>query len=353
MRIAIATAQVPFIRGGAEMMTAELYRIIQEYGHSVEIVTVPFRFNPVQEISRCMEYWASESFDSFDCGSVDKVICLKFPAFYLKHHDKTIWLMHQHRSVYELFDTDYGESSHNPDTVKLREEIIRRDTLALRDAKEVYTISRRVSERMKYYNGVESSSIYQPPRLSNQLCVGDQLPYIFFPSRLESLKRQELLIRSAKHIRSQCVVLISGDGGQRSYLESLISDLNLNHKVRLLGNISDNEMIKLYSNALGVFFGPYDEDYGFVTLEAMLSGKPVITCTDSGGPLEFVVDEETGYVVEPKPEAIAEAIERLFTNRTKARNMGLAGLRNYQEMQISWKNVYRKLLNIEAEVFCP
>ena len=40
--------------------------------------------------------------------------------------------------------------------------------------------------------------------------------------------------------------------------------------------------------ALGVIFPPLDEDYGYVTLEAMLAAKPVITCTDSGGPLEFV-----------------------------------------------------------------
>ena len=50
MRIAIATAQVPFISGGAEIMTSELTRTLVEYGHSVEVITIPFKFNPPSEV---------------------------------------------------------------------------------------------------------------------------------------------------------------------------------------------------------------------------------------------------------------------------------------------------------------
>lgn len=345
MRIAIATAQVPFISGGAEIMTTELARSLKEYGHSVEIITIPFRFNPPSEVLRGMNNWTVESFDRFDCGSIDKVICLKFPSFYLQHHNNCVWLMHQHRSVYELYDTPYGESSQNPEAVFLREEIIKRDTASLEDAKQVYTISNRVSERLKDFNGVASSALYQPPRFSSNFYTGDQLPYIFFPSRLETLKRQELLIRAVKHFKSACVVIIAGDGGQRSRLTSLIEELDLSSKVRLLGNINDADMVRWYSNSLGIFFGPYDEDYGFITLEAMLSGKPVITCTDSGGPLEFVLDNQTGYVVEPSPEAIADAVDKLYFNRVKAKTMGLDALKHYRDLKISWANVVGELLN--------
>jgi glycosyltransferase involved in cell wall biosynthesis len=94
-----------------------------------------------------------------------------------------------------------------------------------------------------------------------------------------------------------------------------------------------------------VFFGPQDEDYGYITLEAMLSSKPVITCTDSGGPLEFVKDEETGFVVEPDPVRIAEKIDWLYTQKKKAREMGQAGRQAYQKKNINWNSVVDTLLH--------
>jgi len=69
-------------------------------------------------------------------------------------------------------------------------------------------------------------------------------------------------------------------------------------------------------------FGPYDEDYGFVTLESMKFRRPVITCTDSGGPLEFVKNGETGFVVKPEPEEIAERVELLSSNKGLAEDLG-------------------------------
>jgi glycosyltransferase involved in cell wall biosynthesis len=95
---------------------------------------------------------------------------------------------------------------------------------------------------------------------------------------------------------------------------------------------------------LAVFFGPFDEDYGYITLEAMLSSKAVITCSDSGGPLEFVEESETGFVVEPEPEQIAERIDYLYSNPSKARDMGRAGRAAYATKNISWEHVASQLL---------
>lgn len=350
MKIAIATSQVPFITGGAEMMTAELTRSLRDLGHSVETISIPFRFNSHAEILRTMNSWSAESFDTFDCGHIDRVICLKFPCYYLTHHNKVAWLMHQHRSVYELYDTVYGESSCNASAVSLRSEIVARDTKVLGDMQQVFTISKRVSARMKQYNGIETSAIYQPPKIANLLYEGEQLPYIFFPSRIETLKRQELLVRAMKLLTSPCVAVIAGDGGQFPYIHRLVEELDLSHKVRLLGSISDSAMARWYANALGVFFGPFDEDYGFVTLEAMLASKPVITCSDSGGPLEFVRNNETGLVVEPLPEQIADAIDQLFSNRSRAKSMGKAGFHAYHGLDISWENICNTLLTPGLEV---
>jgi glycosyltransferase involved in cell wall biosynthesis len=92
-----------------------------------------------------------------------------------------------------------------------------------------------------------------------------------------------------------------------------------------------------------VWFGPLDEDYGYVTLEAMLSSKPVLTCRDSGGPLDFVVDGETGYVTAPEPEAIAERLSELAGDPIKAASMGHAGRERYDALEINWEAVVDRL----------
>ncbi|MFZ1829635.1 MAG: glycosyltransferase family 4 protein [Candidatus Competibacteraceae bacterium] len=343
MKIAIATVQVPFIRGGAENLANGLIKALCKYGHSAELITMPFRFWSPGEVLRSMNAWASENFTKFDCGTIDKVICLKFPTYYLQHLNKVIWLLHQHRGVYELFGTPYGSVADRAND-DLRREIMQRDTAYLGDAKAIFTIAKQVSNRLKKFNTIDSQWLYHPPAQTDHFYCSDQLPYIFFPSRLETLKRQELLVRAMAYVRSPVCAIIAGEGGLRPQLERLIEELGLKSRVRLVGRVSTQEMLAWYANSLGVFFGPYDEDYGYVTLEAMLSSKPVITCTDSGGPLEFVVDKETGFVVEPVVEQIAEAIERLYSSPRKARDQGQAGLMRYRNLGISWSNVVNKLV---------
>jgi glycosyltransferase involved in cell wall biosynthesis len=115
-------------------------------------------------------------------------------------------------------------------------------------------------------------------------------------------------------------------------------------RVEWLGQISESQKRELYAHALGVIYPPLDEDYGYVTLEAMLAAKPLVTCSDSGGPLEFVRDQETGLIVEPNARSMAAALDSLWKNRTDAKSWGENGLDLYREMNISWKHVVQKLL---------
>ena len=71
------------------------------------------------------------------------------------------------------------------------------------------------------------------------------------------------------------------------------------------GAVNDEALLELYAGALGVIYAPFDEDYGYVTLEAFLARKPVITARDSGGTLEFVVDGVNGWICDPRPDAVA------------------------------------------------
>lgn len=344
MRVAVTTVQVPFIRGGAELLAEGVARALARAGHSAEIVSTPFRFAPAQEVSRCMKFWEDEDFEHFDCGPIDAVIALKFPTYWLRHPRKIVWLLHQHRAVYELFDTPYGISSSDAAHVALRTSIIEKDSRYLANAAALFSISRKVSERLRSSIGLRATPLYHPPPMPETFYCGGQMPYVYFPSRLESLKRQDLLIRAMPHVRSPVAAILSGTGGGAEALHRLVDHLGVRDRVRLLGHVDDAEKASWYANSLGVFFGPYDEDYGYVTLEAMLSSKPVITCQDSGGPLEFVVDGETGLVVEPTPDAVAEAIDTLYSNLSRAAAMGSAGRAHYDERGIGWENVVETLL---------
>lgn len=344
MRIAIATVQVPFISGGAELMTLGLMSALRDFGHQVESVSMPFRFGPQSAVRASMDVWKAQDFTRFDCGRVDEVIALKFPAFYLQHERKKVWLMHQHRSVYELFDTQYGDRSEDSESIALRHEILASDTAALREAAGVFTISRTVSDRLLAYNGIKSTPLYQPPPHAEKFFAGDMFPYVFCPSRIESLKRQELLVRAMTHVKAPVMAVIAGNGGQLDSLMRLTHSLNVTHKVKFVGRPDHDAMVKYYRNCLAVFFGPLHEDYGFVTLEAMLSSKAVITCTDSGGPTEFVRHDETGHVVEPTPSAVADSIDSLWSDRKAARRLGHDGRRLYDTLGISWHRVVSSLL---------
>ena len=344
MRIAIATVQVPFMAGGAELLANGLREACAQAGHQADIITHPFRFAPPSEIRRSMAIWRSEDFAQLTGYTPDATICLKFPAYGVIAPNKILWLLHQHRAVYDLWDALHREAKPGADEIALREEIRHFDDEALGAFATRHTIAANVSRRLQHYNGIASAPVYNPPALASRLYTLPADDYIFFPSRLEELKRQALLIEAMRHVRAPVVALLGGTGGRQRHYESLIARHGLGDRVRLLGPLTDDELLAFYAASLAVFYGPQDEDYGYVTLEAMLAAKPVITCTDSGGPLEFVVDGETGFVAAPEPAAIAAAIDRLHADKARARAMGDAGRSRYHSLDISWNRVLATLL---------
>ena len=75
-----------------------------------------------------------------------------------------------------------------------------------------------------------------------------------------------------------------------------------------------------------MLYPPYDEDFGYVTLEAFLSRKPVITATDSGGPNEFVVDGVNGFVRAPEAGGVRRRDQRARPrSEARAASLGDAG----------------------------
>jgi glycosyltransferase involved in cell wall biosynthesis len=234
----------------------------------------------------------------------------------------------------------------SPNGAAVRDAIRHADCELIPQARAVYTIARNVSRRLREFNGIDSTPLYPPPLGAEEYYCAAAEDFLFFPSRLSPMKRQELVLEALTLTREPVRVRLAGgaDNAQiHAQLLSRTSDQRLRNRVTWLGRISESEKREHYARCLGVVFPPVDEDYGYVTPEAMLAGKPVVTCTDSGGPLEFVRHRETGLVVEPTPQALAAAFDELWSHRLQARRWGEAGRERYDAMGIGWDRVLDRL----------
>ncbi len=259
-----------------------------------------------------------------------------------------MWLLHQHRTAYDLWNSAYSDLIHFPNGLQIRESIINADNKAFSECTSVFTNAGNVSKRLKQFNNVNSIPLYHPPQNAELFYCEEQHDYFFFPSRLNTIKRQEIVLQALAETKKPVKVLFAGQAEQDTYADHLLKlteELQLQGRAIFLGAISQEEKIKHYARALGVIYPPFDEDYGYVTLEAMLASKPVITCADSGGPLEFVRDQETGLIAEPTPKALATAMDHLWENRTWAKALGKAGRDRYDSLDITWSKVIKNLLS--------
>ena len=341
MKVLIATNQSPFVFGGAEAHALSLKQAVEAAGHQAEILSLPFSYRSEDLQRRVVGFWDALSVDDLDISDVDRVICIKFPSYYLQHSRKSVWLTHQHRVFYDLAGTAHDPGGGDP---AFREEVRRLDTQHLGESQRLFTISKNVSARLLQHNGLKSDVLYHPPPGAESFTEGGIFPFIFAPGRLEGLKRHEILLHAMVKAPAGLRAIVSGEGGLSAHLQSLAKDLGVTDRVAFVGHITDDHKRRLYANCLGVYFGPFDEDYGYVTLEAMLSAKPVITFRDSGGPCEFVHQGETGFVLEPDSEAICGALHQLWEDQTKARAMGRNGKANYRDLDLRWDRIVDALV---------
>ena len=130
-------------------------------------------------------------------------------------------------------------------------------------------------------------------------------------SRVTPLKRFDLLVRALAEPAGRGVrAVIAGDGDDLERLRGLARDLGVADRVSLPGRIDDETMLAMYATCRAVCFTPLKEDYGFVTAEAFMSRKPVVSCVDSGGPAELIEHGVSGLLCEPTPDSVAGGLPR-------------------------------------------
>jgi phosphatidylinositol alpha-1,6-mannosyltransferase len=177
-------------------------------------------------------------------------------------------------------------------------------------------------------------------------------PVIVCVSRLMARKGQDELIRALPQVHQtapNASLIIVGEGPYRKDLERLITKLGLTEFVHLTGKVSQKELPSWY--AAGDIFampcrtrmGGWDvEGLGIVFLEGSATGLPVIV-GDSGGAIDAVVDNETGYLVDGNNTSeIAQRIAFLITNPDVAKRMGGAG-RNWVTQEWTWDQNFKKI----------
>jgi glycosyltransferase involved in cell wall biosynthesis len=348
LRIVIATVQVPFVRGGAEVLAEGLREVLHAQGHEAEIVTMPFKWYPPERIMDHMLICRLLDLTESSGTPVDRVIGLKFPAYLIPHPNKVLWILHQHKAAYELWDHPLNDLSQLPNSSRIRDAIHRADQQCIPEAKRIFTIAATVSNRLKKYCGIDSVPLYHPPRHAERFYCAEAEDYLFFPSRLAPVKRQSLVLEAMAQTRQPIRLRFAGTADSPFYAEELkrlALKLNVEHRVEWLGHVTEEEKRRCYAHARGIIFPALDEDYGYVTLEAMLASKPVITCEDAGGPLEFVRHEKTGLIARPTPEGLASAMDKLWSDRDQAKALGEAGRARYIALKISWSEVVKRLLS--------
>ncbi len=340
--VLICAVQAPFVIGGAEVLVSELRMHLERRGFRVDVVSVPFKGYPASEIvPQSLAYRLLEVTGSIT-ERVDLVIPTKFPSYLVRHPRKVAWLVHQYREAYDLFGTRWGSLQDTDDDRRVREAIHSMDTAALSECRSIFTISRNVAERLKRYNQLEGEALYPPPQDLGRYRSDGRGDYLLYAGRLDHLKRLDLAIDAMKRVKSAARLKIAGAGPLETEIRKQIEGLDVGGRVELLGFVSRQDLLELYAGCRGVVYVPWNEDYGYVTVEAFFSQKPVITTTDAGGPLEFVSHGESGLVAEPTPEALAAAIDALWESPEGAwRAMGEAG--RARVSAISWDTVVDRL----------
>ncbi|MBE3135361.1 MAG: glycosyltransferase family 4 protein [Acidobacteria bacterium] len=342
LKIVVCEAQVPFVEGGAESHVRQLIERLRARGHQVSLVAIPFKWYPKEEILAHAAAWRLIDLSESNGEPIDLVIATKFPTYFARHPNKVTWLIHQYRAAYELCGTVYSDFEYTERDVGLRDRLMRADRQMLLESRRIFTNAANTARRLEKFLGVAAEPLYHPPRLGERLRAGRYDPYVLSVGRIESIKRVDLAIRALQLTEPPLRLVVVGTGSQHAHAVRAARESGVADRVDFLGSVDDERLIGLYADALAVIYAPFDEDFGYVTLEAFLAAKPVLTATDSGGPLEFVRDRVNGRVAEPTAEAIGAAIRELAADPGLARTWGEAG--RVRAKDITWDGVVDKLV---------
>lgn len=340
-RIVVCGVQTLFVSGGSEILVDTLAAQLQRRGHEVDVVNLPYTDVPRTQILTTFLAWRNLNLERIHGNRVDLVIGTKFPSYAVHHRNKVVWLVHQHRQAYELFGTPWSDMHRMPDGRLFAWLVRRLDRWSLGESRRLFSISGNTAARLRRYNRLDAQPLYPPPKLAARLHCDSYGDFVLGVGRFEPIKRFDLILKALRHTDPALKCVLAGDGLHRSHLERLADDPALKGRVVFAGRVSDDDLVDLYARCLGVVYPPFEEDYGYVTVEAFLARKPVVTTDDAGGVLEFLEDGVNGFIGPPTAEGLGAALNRLWEHRRSAQDLGQCGFDRVKG--ISWDLVIDRL----------
>jgi glycosyltransferase involved in cell wall biosynthesis len=328
----VATASASGEIGGAERFYEGLRNALCCHGMDAEIVPVVPDESDFHAVLR-----SYLKFYDLDLTTFDGVISTKAPGYVVRHPNHVCYLQHTMRVFYDMFDVEYPCADES--LREQREWIQTLDTAALLspNIRSVFSIGEEVKDRLLQFNGIESEVLYQATTLKG--FRQGAFEYLFMPGRLHRWKRVNLVIEAMAHVKAPVKLLIAGIGEDEAVLKELAGS---NSRIVFLGRVSDEELLKYYADSLAVPFVPFREDFGLVAIEAFHSGKPIITCSDSGEPARMAAVFGAGLICDPTPQALAAAIDSLSAAPETARKLGENGRRKV--CQMNWDTTAKRLI---------
>jgi glycosyltransferase involved in cell wall biosynthesis len=345
LKVLVASTYVPFIEGGGRMIVRDLVRALRGSGHETDTIEIPFLSHWDSMLEQML---AIRMMDVSDAADV--LIAIRTPSYLLRHPNKRLWFIHHHRGAYDLWGTPYQDIPETPEGLATREAIIAADNLYLREAKRIFTNSQIVADRLQRFNGIEGQVLYPPLGEPDLFTWREAEDFVFYPCRITGHKRQALAVEAAAHLNTDVRIVIAGapdSPEQLRPLEETIAREHLEQRVQVIPRwISEHEKAALISRSLGVLYIPFLEDsYGYVTLEAFHSHKPVITCDDSGGTLEILEHGVNGLICAAEPAALASGLDRLRGDPAEAAAIGERAYATLAGKGIAWDRVVTRLLS--------
>ena len=343
MRIALCSSSVPFVKGGYRNIVDWLAASLREAGHTVEVLYLPEN----DDVDLLFSQMAA--FRAIDLSMADVAICFRPQSYYIRHPRKVVWFIHHIRALYDLWGTDHAGMEPNARMLGYRDAIRQADTAALGEAEKLFANSEVTAGRLREFNGLESRVLYPPVYRPERFRFIEQNDEIVCICRIENHKRQHLLIEGLAHTESAVRLRLCGRSMDDDYvhrLHRMVAERDLGERVTIDHRwIAEEEKEDILSRCLAAAYVPLDEDsYGYPTLEAGHSAKPILTVTDAGGVLEFVQHGLSGLVASPEPAEVGAAMDRLFNARRESRRMGEGASQRIGELRISWSSTIVALL---------
>lgn len=342
MRIIVVNNMAPFIRGGAEELADHLRANLIRAGHEAELLRIPFQWEPATGIPAQMLLARA-----LEVRRADRVIALKFPAYLVRHPHKTLWLLHQYRQAYDLFDAGQSNIPPGPVGARVRSIIKAGDEEAFAESKAIFCNSEVTRDRLKRYNDVDASVLLPPVNDPERFVPGGDEGYIFAGGRVNGMKRQHLLVEAAAAAPGVRLVIAgppdSEADARRIY--DLVKQVDVGDRVHLdLRYLPREEYARYLNGARAVAYIPVDEDsLGYVAMEAATAAKPIVTTSDSGGVRALVRDGVTGWEREADPASLASALAEAMGSAAQCRQKGFAARELWESFDVTWDAVVRAL----------